>query len=117
MSTLETFKKHILEALHMEMNWGNKVWSEHTHAQKTVDCGKDETDILFIEQNQTLTLQMMERNYNRVQGLRSALSRVHRGTFGICQECECAIPQDRLMANLGTTNCVVCQDELEMRTA
>lgn len=41
--------------------------------------------------------------------LRRALEKVREGTYGYCDECDDAIPEERLRASPGATRCITCQ--------
>lgn len=116
-TNLDNFKKHVLDALTIEMNWGTEAWwrqKKHIeqHTQST-----EETDLLFAEQERVYELELLGRNYHRLQGLKAALVRIQKGTFGDCQCCGEMISEDRLIANPTTINCFSCQEEQEKQIA
>jgi DnaK suppressor protein len=53
------------------------------------------------------------RNRQKLTQIQSALDRLERGEFGICQECEEEIPLKRLQAIPWALYCVWCQERME----
>jgi phage/conjugal plasmid C-4 type zinc finger TraR family protein len=49
----------------------------------------------------------------RARRLRTALTRISEGEYGLCSECGAAIPSRRLLAVPDATTCVACQSRLE----
>lgn len=43
----------------------------------------------------------------------NSLKRIESGTFGLCEECECNIPQIRLDALPYVANCLKCQEKID----
>ena len=55
----------------------------------------------------------LERNYNRLREVETALRRITAGTFGICVECEENINPKRLAAIPWASSCIACQEAPE----
>lgn len=47
--------------------------------------------------------------------LKRALQKIEEGTYGVCEGCECEIPEERLKVIPGALCCVSCQKEAEVR--
>jgi RNA polymerase-binding protein DksA len=63
--------------------------------------------------NLTMNLNLAERNSKYLLQLEEALTRIKRGTYGICVICRKAIPMARLEAVPTTTKCVECKIEVK----
>ncbi len=63
--------------------------------------------------NLTMNLNLAERNSKYLLQLEEALSRIKRGTYGICMLCKKPIPLVRLEAVPTTTKCVECKIEVK----
>jgi DnaK suppressor protein len=50
------------------------------------------------------------RKLGRIQG---ALERLNRGIYGVCLQCNRAIPDERLLALPEVELCIACQEKLE----
>lgn len=77
-------------------------------AESVADHGSD-----AYERN--LTLGLMEHDAQRVQEINTALLALEAGTYGLCEECDGAIPLPRLEALPFATTCVPCQEKKEQR--
>lgn len=51
---------------------------------------------------------MLSHSRTRLAEVMLAIERLEGGTYGICEECNCSIPVDRLMARPAARHCVVC---------
>ena len=65
-----------------------------------------------IEQQELAHL-VASRLAERARRLRTALTRLDEGEYGVCTECGDAIPARRLRALLDARTCVECQERLE----
>jgi DnaK suppressor protein len=77
--------------------------------------GDDFVDAAQGVEHQELARLSASRLTQRVRRLQQALTRVDEGQYGICSECEAAIPPRRLLAVPDATTCVACQERLERR--
>lgn len=59
-------------------------------------------------QNQSMAENLAERERARFAQLRGALERIDEGTYGVCEDCEGAIPPGRLFVFPETTTCGRC---------
>ncbi len=65
----------------------------------------DEGDVASTMQefaNNNATLEQLETRMNEVK---SALEKIDEGTYGVCEECEAPIEEDRLEANPAAKTC------------
>jgi RNA polymerase-binding transcription factor DksA len=65
---------------------------------------------------QEFTLSLLENEEEVLTQIEGALGRIQKGTFGACEECEAAIPKERLKVLPYTAYCVACARKLEKRT-
>jgi len=59
-------------------------------------------------QNQGLTRNLQEREQVKLGQVEAAFRRIEEGTYGVCTECDAAIPFDRLMVFPETPTCSAC---------
>lgn len=73
----------------------------------------DPTDRATLEADRNFTLRIRDRERRLIGKIRDALERLDNGTFGICEECEEEISDERLMARPVTTSCINCKKNQE----
>lgn len=78
-----------------------------------VDTEGDETDEIQANQLIEMNNQLNSRNNTKLLQIEAALKRIDDKTYGICQDCEEAIPEKRLMMNPYFQTCVSCAEERE----
>lgn len=74
----------------------------------------DLNDMATAESDTSLTLSMRERESQIVAEIDEALERIEKGIYGICEECEEEISDDRLKAAPETTLCIDCKKKQEL---
>lgn len=62
---------------------------------------------------QFVAITTSSRDRRRLASIQSALERLERGEFGICEACEEQIPLKRLQAIPWAALCVPCQEQME----
>ena len=91
--------------------------SSRLHSQAEVpQAGIASGDFLDIAQGmeqQERARLSATRLADRARRLREALARASEGEYGVCSECDAAIPAPRLLAVPDATTCVSCQSKLE----
>lgn len=87
--------------------------SEKSIRRPDIDTDGDETD--EIQGNMLIDLhnQLTTRNHAKLTQISDALKRIDDKTYGICQDCEEAIPEKRLELNPYFLTCVSCAEERE----
>jgi len=70
-------------------------------------------DVAHGVEQQELAHLTSSRLTERARRLRTALTRLQDGDYGLCSDCGAAIPPKRLLALPDTTTCVACQAQLE----
>jgi DnaK suppressor protein len=108
---LERFKKLLLVQKAELLNNTRKLLKEE--AQHSSDDLADETDLASSEVNQSLTLRLRDRERLLIQKVEAALSKIHNGSYGTCEECEEPIEAKRLEARPVATLCIACKEEQE----
>ena len=73
----------------------------------------DENDQATAIVEKDIELMFKDRDRIRLRQLQNALSRIEKGSFGICEECRSAIPERRLELNPVASFCIECQDRAE----
>ncbi len=73
-------------------------FQSHFHDLRTRDSGGDEADqtMSILAENQLFAAQ--QRLRSQILEIESALSRIDRGTYGVCEETEEPIEVERLLA-------------------
>jgi DnaK suppressor protein len=62
---------------------------------------------------QEFTLGLLQNQEQALKEIDEALERIHRGSFGRCEECQSAIPKARLQALPYTRHCVACARKVQ----
>lgn len=66
----------------------------------------DPTDVADNIEELITNVPLVEEMERRYKEVRSALSRMESGTFGLCTVCGAAIPEERLRANPAARTCI-----------
>lgn len=78
-----------------------------------IDMDGDETDVIqgnmLVEMNNRLT----SRASSKLKQIDEALVKIDKKTYGLCQDCDEAIPEKRLLLNPHFLTCVSCAEERE----
>lgn len=84
-------------------------------SNQTVDIDVDGDEIDEIQGTLILDLasQLGARDAAKLGLIDSALKRIEDHTYGLCQDCECNIPEARLLANPYFLTCVSCAEDRE----
>jgi DnaK suppressor protein len=73
----------------------------------------DAVDVAFDAGNEEIATQLAELEARELSQIERALIQMKRGTYGVCEHCQCKIPVARLNALPYSTTCVDCQREME----
>lgn len=76
-----------------------------------VDVDVDEGDPDVVEREKSVVL--LSALEARLSSINDALRAIDQGTYGICERCGKAIPEERLEVRPDATMCVTCQGEYE----
>ncbi len=78
---------------------------------------KDEVDQANADIEQSMRLQLKNRETFALKRIDDALKRLDEGTYGLCESCEEFIEIRRLQARPTTTLCISCKEEEEKKNA
>lgn len=79
----------------------------------TIEGTPDEIDAASNEADFDFALSMLSSNSNAIQDINLALSKIDKGTYGICEASNKTIPKERLQAIPFARFTVECQREVE----
>jgi len=102
---LKAFRK-TLEERQGELAIGNRE-------ALAIEASPDEMDRVQHFSEREYAMNNLERNSRRLREVRSALSRMDDGTFGICVDCEETIGARRLIVMPWAATCITCQEKAE----
>ncbi len=77
------------------------------------DDGMDTYDLASEDRDRDIGMILSDRDRGKLQAIDAALERIKGGIYGVCEECELEIAEERLKALPFTRLCVVCQGERE----
>lgn len=80
-----------------------------------VESFADPLDQLSSAAGRDLAIHLVDRNSRLVGEVRSALTRIHEGNYGLCESCDEAIADKRLDAMPWARLCVYCQARSEAK--
>lgn len=107
---IEYFKKLLIQQLDELLD----------QAKKTVGAliqngisSSDPLDQASEAMGRDYTLRIRDREYRLIQKIKTALEKIHEGTFGICEHCEEDISFARLKARPVTSYCIHCKSKME----
>lgn len=75
----------------------------------------DSGDLSSILTESELDMSEVLRDIEEWRGLRGSMRRIDEGTYGVCVDCGCEIPFERLRANATALRCIDCQTRAERR--
>lgn len=108
---LEEFKKILLAKKEQIINSG--LLSANDDLKISSDDLPDEADIASNVINQQVSFNIRHRELNKLRHIDAALDRIHKGTYGHCEECEGFIGHKRLTYQPWTTLCITHAEEKE----
>jgi DnaK suppressor protein len=85
-------------------------------ALKAHEKRPDPMDWAVQERDREMNLRIRERDCSLLEDIVKALTRIERGTYGICLSCEDEIGIERLKANPMTRLCIACRRKTEARS-
>lgn len=97
----EAMKECKLKLISLKAEILNRVRSsalQYSHSQSSRSTSGDEIDQTVAQQEEHNFLISQERMRNQLIEVEMALARLENGTFGICEETEEPIEEERLMA-------------------
>ena len=77
----------------------------------TVEPSPDHVDEVQKASDRALAISNLDRESQQLREARDAISRLRRGSFGVCEQCGERIHRKRLVAVPWTAFCIQCQEE------
>lgn len=106
----EYFRELLTQRLNGLLDEANKTVSGMTNNRENFP---DPTDRATLESDRNFTLRIRDRERKLIGKIKDALERLENGTFGICEECEGGISEERLIVRPVTTLCIECKKKQE----
>jgi DnaK suppressor protein len=107
---LEYFRNLLSEQLEEALKQGDLTLEDMTDNNEIF---ADPADRATMEADRTFTLRIRDRERKLIKKIRSALTRLDNGTFGVCEECGEEIGVPRLKARPVTRLCINCKSKQE----
>jgi DnaK suppressor protein len=76
----------------------------------TIEKSADQMDEVQYASERDLAIRNLDRDSNLLRQVRTALQRIHDGSYGTCIDCEWAINPKRLAAVPWASRCIECQE-------
>lgn len=76
----------------------------------TIEKSADQMDEIQYASERDLAIRNLDRESNLLRQVRTALRRIHDGSYGTCIECEEVISPKRLVAVPWASRCIQCQE-------
>lgn len=108
---IEAERKKVLDDLGMLGEEINSLASSKNSRKQGYSNHMADIGTEAMEQEQTFL--HASQGYDYLNALESALKRVEKGTYGICEECSGKIPTKRLEAYLAAKLCITCKAKQE----
>lgn len=77
------------------------------------ELSADIVDQASTDMDRDFTLRICDRESHLIKKIKTALSKIEEGTFGICESCDEPISIDRLKARPVTAYCIRCKTQME----
>jgi DnaK suppressor protein len=76
----------------------------------TIEKSADQMDEIQYASERDLAIRNLDRESNLLRQVRTALRRIHDGSYGTCIDCEWVINPKRLVAVPWASRCIQCQE-------
>ncbi len=106
----EYFRRLLQEKLKDLLGEADKTLEEMTDMD---DHFPDPTDRASVESDRSFELRIRDRERKLIKKIKTALEKIDRGTYGICENCGKEIGIERLKARPVTTLCIECKSRQE----
>jgi DnaK suppressor protein len=107
---LELFRVMLTQKIAELLEDAGKTVSEMTVSKENFP---DPNDRASLEADRNFELRIRDRERKLIAKMQEAIRRIDDNTFGICDDCGCAIQEKRLMARPATTQCIDCKTKQE----
>lgn len=96
----------------IEQQLGGRSRTEHAREVLL----QDGDDAPARDADREVDLARSDQEVMELRAVNEALARLAAGSYGRCEDCDNAIPFDRLLRQPAALRCVTCQSALEQRT-
>ena len=107
---IEYFRNLMTDQLEALLNQADDTVSGMTTPKENFP---DPTDRASLEAERNFMLRIRDRESKLIKKIKKTLSRIDKGTFGICEKCGDDIALERLKARPVTTQCIECKTKEE----
>lgn len=107
---LQFFKQNLLEQKSAILNKTHEFLQEQSQEKTNL---ADEAEAVSQDISMNLTIHLHERDRLTLYQIEFALSKITKGTYGICESCSEKIGQKRLQIAPFTTLCIECKEDQE----
>ncbi|MGD0885474.1 MAG: TraR/DksA C4-type zinc finger protein [Thermodesulfovibrionales bacterium] len=101
-----------MEALRISKNAMKQLFSGEE--RETFGAGLESGDLSVAFQNGSMQSMRLNSQWNLIREIDRALKLLEDGTYGICEECNDEISEDRLSIVPFALYCQVCQETIEL---
>jgi DnaK suppressor protein len=94
--------------------------SEHTLGRRdeiAIESAPDTIDRVQLAEEREIAIRQIEFGFSQMRNIKTAIERIHDGSYGTCLGCESDISPKRLAAVPWTMYCIGCQDKLDRERA
>ena len=94
----------------LELKESELVRVLQTRDDITIEKSADQMDEIQYASERDLAIRNLDREFNLLRQVRTALRRIQDGSYGTCIECEWVINPKRLAAVPWASRCIQCQE-------
>lgn len=96
-----------------------KEFSKHVNGEfrELAEAAEEDGNGGVRDISEDISISMLGKNRRLLNSINDALKKIASGTYGICEECEDLINENRLLANPAAILCISCQEEKEKEEA
>lgn len=119
--TSDDLRAHYPEFARMLIARMNEILPRESDAranlnQQILESPGDDADVSVIDTSADYFLNLANSHQRELIGIREALDRLHRGTYGVCESCGDLIALERLRRLPAARLCIDCQSSAERNT-
>lgn len=89
--------------------------SPHWRDEIIIEKASEALDAVQLMRERDLAIRNLDRDSNILRQIRDALSRIAKGTYGVCLHCEEDISPKRMAALPWAGFCIKCQEQIDRR--
>jgi DnaK suppressor protein len=120
-TTSEDLRTHYPEFARLLIARMNEILPRESDAranlnQQIMESPGDDADVSVMDTSADYFLSLANAHQRELMGIREALERIHRGAYGICENCVEPIALERLRRLPAARLCIDCQSAAERNT-